>query len=437
MIQQLQTLPGGFKLGDITGVPDLLPPDWNKIKNMSVWDALQEAMDKGNQLANLPRPSLGPGGLGIVDPHFGNDPRMDIPDILDALHPITEGIGSIAERLGGGAERTGNQLDLAYDLARAGFGDTTASSSRPGAVTGLTDAGRTLLEAARSEPGQSQLGYAAQCVYRKTPATRSEGRGRSRHLRQPAADPERSGHSLETIDVCQAARLLLQSSQQRVLRQADSAATQAFADARATPGTTATASTPNADVTATLGAPSTNDTGTINDIVNQGQSSVANGLSRSAPQQAWDGVVRQLTDSGTDLNNIEKEMGRRLGRPLTDSERVGLLARVDPTHQASTMVEEMLGPALRDIKSAGGQSALDDFHGQNGLVENRTNKSVAEGQAKLAEQNYLEGGIPQNTSVASTRRRLNSSGSSRSMPRHLQTSALSTWASTRHSSPGR
>ena len=107
--------------------------------------------------------------------------------------------------------------------------------------------------------------------------------------------------------------------------------------------------------------------------------------------------MRQLTDSGTDLNNIEKEMGRRLGRPLTDSERVGLLARVDPTHQASTMVEEMLGPALRDIKSAGGQSALDDFHGQNGLVENRTNKSVAEGQAKLAEQNYLEGGIPQNT----------------------------------------
>ena len=153
MIQQLQTLPGGFKLGDITGVPDLLPPDWNKIKNMSVWDALQEAMDKGNQLANLPRPSLGPGGLGIVDPHFGNDPRMDIPDILDALHPITEGINSIAERLGGGAERTGNQLDLAYDLARAGFGDTTASSSRPGAVTGLTDAGRDVSRGGTSEPG--------------------------------------------------------------------------------------------------------------------------------------------------------------------------------------------------------------------------------------------------------------------------------------------
>jgi hypothetical protein len=278
MIEQLQTLPGGAKLGDVVGVPDLLPPDWDKLKGMSVWEALQEAMDRGNQLANLPRPSLGPGGLGIVDPHFGNDPRMDIPDVLDVLGPLGELAGAVTGQTGREAARGVERAASAFDLARG---------VSPEELRGAT-----------------------------------------------------SGAVQEAFDAARAAQ------------------------------------SPNASVVA--------------DIASKGQQSAAEGLSRTAPQSAYDWLVRQYSDRQVDLNQIEQEFARRLGRPLTDSERVGLLNRLDPTHQAETAIENAIGPAIRDIP----RSALPDFYD---LVKARTNKSTAEGLAKQIEQDVLSQGIAPRT----------------------------------------
>ena len=141
----------------------------------------------------------------------------------------------------------------------------------------------TFLEAARANPDSPNWNTPLSALPQETRDT----------VRNVAADhgiyvslqqtPNDLARSLETIDrLSGGSSTAAVESATRAAPQADSAASQAFADARATPGTSTTASTPNADVTATLGAPSTNDTGTINDIVNQGQSSVASGLSRSA-----------------------------------------------------------------------------------------------------------------------------------------------------------
>jgi hypothetical protein len=97
----------------------------------------------------------------------------------------------------------------------------------------------------------------------------------------------------------------------------------------------------------------------IQDIARNGQDSLASSLSRTRGQQAWDAVVRNLTDSGTDLNNIEKEMALRKGSPLTDSERVGLLARVDPTRRLAEANAELDRAASAHAQALADQRAVD------------------------------------------------------------------------------
>lgn len=113
------------------------------------------------------------------------------------------------------------------------------------------------------------------------------------------------------------------------------------------------------------------------------------GLDRNAVLQVWDNFVRQTTDRNVDLNHIQEELERRVGKNnITDAERLGLLARFDPTNQARTVTEMELGPALRDIPDA----AQPDFYD---LVKGHTNKSVGEYLADQEAQRVLEGGIPQ------------------------------------------
>ncbi|HYW88830.1 MAG TPA: transglycosylase SLT domain-containing protein, partial [Chloroflexota bacterium] len=274
MIEQLQTLPGGRKLSDVVGAPDLLPPD---LKDMPITEAIQEAVQRaGDTALKLSRPSLGPGGLGIYDPRLGdryaNDPRMDIPDVL-------EPVGLLLHKI---------------------FGEGAASE----------DAIRAL---------DSVFGSEAQGGLRGAVSDEA-----LRGLRT-------SGDVLES----------------------------------------------------NVG------NGMVGQIARNGADGLAGSLSRNFPQRVWDTAVRQLFDSGTDLGTIERVLSERLGRPLTDDERVSLLARKDPTHQAETLVETSLGSALRDLPD----EAQQDFHGRGGYVEMETNRSVAEGLARQAEQKYLEGGI--------------------------------------------
>jgi len=286
MIEQLQTLPGGRSLSSVVGVPDLLPPD---TKNMSLADLLREAVTKAGETAtNLPRPSMGPGGLGIFDPRLGNDPRMEVPDLVEPIGRAGEFLGELSGLNRGAPERVASALDQTF--------------AREAAL---------------------------------------QGRGLAGGVSQTALDELTRPLTGE----------VLPSNVSDVFSGGDSP---------------------------------------LQQMTTQGQQSLASGLSRTRAQQAWDTVVRNLTDSGTDLNNIEKALSERLGRPLSDTERVGLLARVDPTHQAETMVEHLIGPQLRQI----GDQALPDFYN---LVEHRTNQSVAEGLAKRAESDYLAGGIAPST----------------------------------------
>ena len=279
MIEQLQTLPGGMKLGQLVGAPDLLPPD---TKNMSIADAIREAITRGGENAlNLPRPSPGPGGLGIYDPRLGADPRLDIPDLID---PLARLLGGAEDVLGRGGQRAVSALEDVFGAERVA-----------GMARGATE------------------------------------------------------------------------------------------DLFGTPvGERA------ADVIGEILGSNVGSTSPVQQIVRDGQASAANGLSRGGAAGAWDNFVRLFVNSNVDLDHIEQDLQRRLGRPLTDSERVGLLARFDPTHQAETSVDQAIGPALRDIPT----SALPDFYN---LVENRTNQSAAEGLAKRAEQQALEGGIATRT----------------------------------------
>jgi hypothetical protein len=285
MIEQIQTLPGGRKVSDFTGVPDLLPPD---LKNMSIADALKEAVDRAGATAmNLPRPSMGPGGLGIFDPRLGNDPRMDIPDMIEPIGQALHGLGDVTglsrllER--GAPERAAGTLDQAFEREAAGA-----------------------------------------------------GRGLRGGVSQSALDELRP---------------------------------------------------PTGEVTPSNVSP-------IGKLIDDGQQSLGNSLSRTRGQQALDSVVRQLTDRGLDMNNIEKEMAARKlaagGGPLTDQERVGLLARVDASGQARAMAEQAFAPMLDAMPN----SAHERFYD---LVQHETNRSVAEGLAKQVEQQALEAGIAPST----------------------------------------
>jgi hypothetical protein len=386
MIEQIQTLPGGRKVSDFTGVPDLLPPD---LKNMSIADALKEAVDRAGATAmNLPRPSMGPGGLGIFDPRLGNDPRMDIPDMLEPIGQALHGLGDVTglsrllER--GAPERAASSLDQVFEReagaqARGLTGGITRSALDDlggGVARAVGDAGARTAAPSRLTTEAQQLIDAAD-------------RGGvpgfiSNNVRRIAEENGvRITPDMTPNDVIDALRSAGQPS----------AAETAFSGARAAPGESVTATTPNATVTTRETLPSNVFSGgnsPIQQLTTQGQQSVASGLSRTRAQQAWDTSVRNLTDSGTDLNNIEKALAQKLGRPLTDTERVGLLARVDPTHQAENMVEHAIGPQLRAI----GDQALPDFYN---LVEHRTNQSVAEGLAKQVEQQALEAGIAPST----------------------------------------
>src|SRR5215471_10534003 len=228
MIERLQTLPGGMKLGQIVGAPDLLPPD---TKNMSIAEAIREAITRGGENAmNLPRPSLGPGGLGMFDPRLGSDPRLDIPDILDPLSHLLGGVSR------GGAERAAGVLEDAFGAER------------------LTGMARGATEDLFGTP-----------------------------VGERAAD--------------------------------------------------------------VLGDVLSSNVGSnpVQNIARNGRASAAEGLSRNAPQRAWDNFVRTFINSNVDLDHIEEELARRMGRPLTDEERVGLLADFDPTHQAETLFDQRVG----------------------------------------------------------------------------------------------
>jgi len=69
----------------------------------------------------------------------------------------------------------------------------------------------------------------------------------------------------------------------------------------------------------------------------------------SALESARRAVVRQLTDRGVDLNIFQKEAAKRLGRPLTSDEMVAGHARLAADPAARLMVENGLGPAVRQV----------------------------------------------------------------------------------------
>jgi murein DD-endopeptidase MepM/ murein hydrolase activator NlpD len=125
-------------------------------------------------------------------------------------------------------------------------------------------------------------------------------------------------------------------------------------------------------------------------MARDGEKSIVSTLDRNGLQGFWDSFVRQYSDRNVDLNHIEEELGRRLGRPLQDNERLALLARVDPTHQAATATEMAIGPSLRAVP----QEALPDTYD---LIKHRTNLSIAEGLAKQEGQRVIDAGIAPNT----------------------------------------
>ena len=135
--------------------------------------------------------------------------------------------------------------------------------------------------------------------------------------------------------------------------------------------------------------PTAEDNGILQQILADGDTSLASGLSRTRGQEALDSLTRQFTDRGVDMGTIEKEMAARKGSPLTDSERVSLLARVDPAGQA----QAMLDPAFEPVRAIPNEN-MPDFYRREALL---TTRSINEGMARQAEQQMLEAGIAPST----------------------------------------
>ena len=120
------------------------------------------------------------------------------------------------------ADRQSASIWRVYDLARAGFGDTTASSSRPGATyRDFTDAGRTPARKRRERTRTIPTGTRRSVPYRRTFATRSD-RSRTITVSTSTRSRHRTIFGQKPGDdriVCQAAFVYCCSrGQQRVLR---------------------------------------------------------------------------------------------------------------------------------------------------------------------------------------------------------------------------
>jgi len=74
---------------------------------------------------------------------------------------------------------------------------------------------------------------------------------------------------------------------------------------------------------------------------------VTAGLDKMEAVRRW--LVRNLTDNRVDLAELQKEAQRTLGRPLTWDEMVLEQSRVNPTGAAKVMIDDVIGPAVREV----------------------------------------------------------------------------------------
>lgn len=71
------------------------------------------------------------------------------------------------------------------------------------------------------------------------------------------------------------------------------------------------------------------------------------GLSKMEELRRW--IVRQGTDNRVDLNEMQTEARRLLGRPLEADEMVVELSRANPSGAAKVMIDDVVKPAVQDV----------------------------------------------------------------------------------------
>ena len=94
-----------------------------------------------------------------------------------------------------------------------------------------------------------------------------------------------------------------------------------------------------------------------------------------------------LTDDLAPFAQMEREAERRLGRQLTDDEKISVLARVNPDGMASQRLQQNVAPAIREVVDAGGN--LDDLN--LGLMLTH-NIDVAKEMARRAYDEAIDAG---------------------------------------------
>lgn len=122
-------------------------------------------------------------------------------------------------------------------------------------------------------------------------------------------------------------------------------------------------------------------------FLTRGSAAAGKGLSRSAPEKAWDAWVRRYADKNVDLKHVQEDFQRITKKPWTDEMSVAYLARVDPSNRALVATENAVGQAIRGVDRAG---LNDDLHK---LVSLEADIATAEGMGTRAEEEMLRGGI--------------------------------------------
>jgi murein DD-endopeptidase MepM/ murein hydrolase activator NlpD len=326
---------------------------------------LEEAANRA--LADIQRrgiPFPGPGGsISFLQPGRS----------LRELNPLSKGpdagalediLGAVPGILGGGGHTS---EDLVNPLRTAA---AEAATGRTGAVSKLTQAGRELLDGIRANPDNPDLDIPISTLPQEIRQEIQDIGSAHGIYVNPSQTLNDLGKSLETID-------RLSGGGEPIATEAARTATTTGGTPPPSPPTSSTAGDVFDEAAATGSSTTTasNPTGA--------------GLQRNGLQSIWDSVVRNWFDQNTDLGNVQKDLARRVG-PLSDDQRVADLTRLDPTHQAESVLEEMLSPSLTKMS----QQELDEF---DKFVELHTDRSANEGLAKIAERQALEGGIADST----------------------------------------
>jgi soluble lytic murein transglycosylase-like protein len=205
------------------------------------------------------------------------------------------------------------------------------------------------------------------------------------------------------------------------------AASEAFAGARAAPGEAVTATTPTARVTASLGeppvppqpperppappagpppppptAPPTAPTGATPELdkLNAMYDGKKPKPATSIPdviQQVGDSLTRMFTDRQVDINRAQERYAANLGRPLRGDEMAAELQRLASDPVAQVRVDEGLKPAIQSVGAD--YPALRNYVTLRSNIEVADNLATRTGKPEVGTDRLFSGGLNREESV--------------------------------------